>query len=97
MPTVPSQPITFVANRDDGRRFGLCRRPPDAKQSRHRCVAFIEPGTILPRAGDAVQKDAGMDQPPLLGAELFSVEAVALEVASTLAVAAAMWISAPSP
>src|SRR5262249_57323067 len=74
----------IVANRNDGRRFGLRRRPFVAEQSRHGGASFIEPPTISPRTLVAVEKHSGMDQPRLLSAELFGAEAVPLEVARTL-------------
>src|SRR5262249_7974031 len=60
----------IVANRDDRRRFGFLGRHFYTEQSRHGRTDFIEPRTFLPRSRGVVQKDAGMDQPRLLGAKL---------------------------
>src|SRR6516162_10159741 len=74
----------IVANGDDWRRFGMRGRPLDAEQPRYGSSDLIKSDTILPRAFVAVENDTGMDQPRLLCAELFGIEAVALQIARAL-------------
>src|SRR5215470_8072863 len=74
----------IVANGDDWRRFGMRGRPLGAEQPRYGPTDLIKSDTILPRAFVAVENDTGMDQPRLLCAELFGIEAVALQIARAL-------------
>src|SRR5262249_43300719 len=73
-----------VANGDDWRRFGVRRRPLDREQSRYGSTDLIESRTILPRALVTVEKDGCMDQPRLLGAELFGIKPVPLQISWAL-------------